>query len=289
MEKKKVALVLSSGGARGYAHIGAIEALSEQGYEITSVAGCSMGALIGGMYVAGKLPEGKERMLSLGMKEIFSLLDLSLSMNHLVKGEKVMEALKQIVPDVNIEDLPIPFCAVATDIKNREEVVFDRGSLYDAIRASISIPSFFRPLKSSDSILIDGGVVDPLPLNRVKRTAGDLLVAVNVSAPSSHEIETLRQQACQLRRKEGFILKRMMPHPLTVESNYFSLLSNTFSMMIEQNTTLSIRLTPPDILVNIPMNRFGGFDFNHAERIIRVGKNKTREAIADYRSLTGIE
>lgn len=285
--KKKVALVLSSGGARGYAHIGAIEELEEQGYEITSVAGASMGALIGGMYAAGKLQEVKEKMLSLGMKDMFALADMSLSMNHLVKGEKIMEVLKEIVPDVNMEDLSVPFCAIATDIKNREEVVLDKGSLYEAIRASISIPSFFKPMKSAGRVLIDGGVVNPLPLNRVRRTDGDLLVAVNVSAPSSHEIEVIRGQAYQLLRKSGrqSVLKRMIPRSPAVESNYFSLLSKTFSLMIEQNTVLALQVTPPDILVNIPMNRFGGFDYDRAEKIIRFGRNRMKEAIADYQGL----
>ncbi|MDO4165706.1 MAG: patatin-like phospholipase family protein [Bacteroides sp.] len=287
MRRKKVALVLSSGGARGYAHIGAIEELEEQGYEITSVAGASMGALVGGVYAAGKLPELKERMLALGMREIFSLVDMSLSLNHVVKGDKVMEELKQMVQDVRIEDLPVPFCAVATDIKNREEVVIETGSLYEAIRASISIPSFFRPMKDAERVLIDGGVVNPLPLNRVQRTEGDLLAAVNVSAPSSQEIEGIRSQAYQLSRRKGgnlAMLKRMMPARPSVESNYFSLLSKTFSLMIEQNTALALQITPPDLLVNIPMNRFGGFDYDRADKIIRFGKNKMREAINDWRS-----
>lgn len=287
MKKKKVALVLSSGGARGYVHIGAIEELEEQGYEITAVAGTSMGALIGGMYAAGKLEEVKEWMVSLSVREIFSLVDMSLSLNHLVKGEKVMEALKQIVPDVNIEDLPVPFCAVATDIKNHEEVVFDKGSLYEAIRASISIPSFFKPVISDGRVLIDGGVMNPLPLNRVRRTEGDILAAINVSAPSSHEIDEKRKQAYLINRenKGNFILKRMIPRMPAVESNYFSLLSKTFSCMIEQNTVLSLQLTPPDLLVNIPMNRFGGFDYNRADKMIRFGRTQTREAITDWQSL----
>lgn len=279
MEKKKVSLVLSSGGARGYAHIGAIEELEEQGYEIVSVAGTSMGALVGGMYAAGKLSEVSRWMQSLSLRQMFSLADFSLSLNHLVKGDKVMQALAQIVPDVNIKDLPIPFCAIASDVRNYQEVIFDKGSLYEAIRASISIPSFFRPVKKGGQILIDGGVVNPLPLNRVKRTDGDLLVAINVSAPSEHDIDELRSQAETLYKKEAPMLKRIIPASPPVESNYFSLLSKTFSLMIEQNTKLSLQLTPPDVLVNIPMNRFGGFDYDRAEKIIKFGKMRMREAL----------
>lgn len=284
-QKKQVALVLSSGGARGYAHIGAIEELEEEEYEITSIAGTSMGALIGGMYAAGKLPEVHQWLESLSKRQIFSLVDWSVSLNHVVKGDKVMDALKQLVPDVNIEDLPVSFRAVATDIKNHQEVVFEKGSLYEAIRASISIPSFFRPVKTDGHVLIDGGVMNPLPLNRVKRTDGDLLVAVNVSAPSDREIDELRNQAESLYKKEAPVLQRIIPSAPAVESNYFSLLSKTFSLMIEQNANLSLQLTPPDVLVNIPMNRFGGFDYDKVEKISKFGKARMKEALNDYRSL----
>ena len=138
---KKVALVLSSGAARGYAHIGAIEELLSRGYTITSVAGTSMGALIGGMFAAGGLESVKEWMFQIKKREVFSLTDITIALSGFVKGEKVMERMQNIVPDVNIEDLPIPFCAVATNLLNGSEVVFKEGSLYEAIRASISVPS----------------------------------------------------------------------------------------------------------------------------------------------------
>lgn len=158
MKKKNVALVLSSGGARGLAHIGAIEELERAHYAITSIAGCSMGALVGGMYAAGKLGEVKRWMMGLDRKQILSLVDFSFSLNHLVKGVKVIDALKQIVPDVNIEDLPIPYAAVATDWNSGREVVFRSGSLYEAIRSSISIPLFFNPVRKQDMLLVDGAL-----------------------------------------------------------------------------------------------------------------------------------
>ena len=138
---QKVALVLSSGGPRGFAYIGAIEELEHRGYEITSIAGTSIGSLVGGIYAAGKLEEVKEWLYDLDAWKVFSLMDLSLSLNHLVKGDKVIDALKEIVPDIDIENLKIPYCAVATDFYTGEEVVFKSGKLFQAIRASISIPS----------------------------------------------------------------------------------------------------------------------------------------------------
>ena len=176
-----VALVLSSGGARGLAHIGAIDELEHNGYRIRSIAGSSMGALIGGMYATGKLDDFKKWMMTIDKRKILSLIDLSLSISHIVKGDKIIDALKEIVPDVNIEDLPIEYKAIATDWENGREIVFTKGSLYEAIRASISIPLFFNPVWRDNMILVDGGIINPLPLKQGSEMEGELLVAVNVS------------------------------------------------------------------------------------------------------------
>lgn len=178
---KNVALVLSSGGARGFAYIGAIEELERRGYSITSVAGCSIGSLIGGVYASGKMPEFKEWLFSLDNKKVMSLLDVSISKSYLVKGDKLMESIMSVVPDVNIEDLRIPYTAVATDLYTGEEIVFTQGKLFEAIRASISIPTTFRPVKYGHRTLVDGGLVNTIPLNRVKRTKGDILIGFNVN------------------------------------------------------------------------------------------------------------
>ena len=190
MNGKDVALVLSSGGPRGWAYIGAIEELESRGYRIRSVAGTSIGSLIGGIYAAGKLHDLKEWLFGLDAWKVFSLMDISLSMNHLVKGDKVINALKEIVPDVNIEDLQIPYRAVAADLYTGEEVVFDRGPLFDAIRASISIPSLFRPVKYGFRTLVDGGIVNTMPISRVIRSEGDILVAFDVN---DIDVDSIRQ------------------------------------------------------------------------------------------------
>ena len=178
---KKVALVLSSGGARGFAYIGAIEELERRGYTITSVAGCSIGALIGGVYASGKMQEFKDWLFALDNKKVLSLLDVSISKSYLVKGDRLMNTIMEVVPDVNIEDLKIPYTAVATDLYTGEEIVFTKGKLFDAIRASISIPTTFRPVKYGHRTLVDGGLVNTIPLNRVSRTDGDILVGFNVN------------------------------------------------------------------------------------------------------------
>ena len=178
---KKVALALSSGGPRGFAYIGAIEVLQERGYRITSVAGSSAGALVGGIFAAGGLEPFKEWLYGLDPVQVVSLMDFSPSRNSLVKGDKVIRAIKERVPDVHIEDLPVPFAAVASDLFTGEEVVFREGPLFTAIRASISIPSMFRPVKWHGHTLVDGGLVNTFPLGLVERSEGDILVGFNVN------------------------------------------------------------------------------------------------------------
>ena len=283
--KKKIALVLSGGGARGLAHIGAIETLESHGYEITSIAGCSMGALIGGMYAAGKLPEVKDWVLALDRRKVLSLVDFSLSLTHLVKGDRVMEALKEIVPDINIEDLPIPYTAVATDWNSGKEVVFDHGSLYDAIRASISIPLFLNPVRREDMLLVDGGLVNSLPLNRVVRHSGDLLFGINVST-HDYQGELLMQQFVERKllskSMPAAVMNRIMKHFEGININYVTLLMRTIAIMLEQNTRQQILISRPDLVVQVPMKRYGVFDFDEAAAILQIGKHKTSRALRRF-------
>ena len=284
VKTKNVALALSSGGARGLAHIGAIEELEAQGYHISSIAGCSMGALIGGVYAAGKLNEFREWMKTIDRKKMLGLIDFSLSLNHLVKGTRIIEAIMEFVPDVNIEDLPIPYCAVATDLKAGREVMFRKGSLFKAIRASISLPSFYEPVKRNDMILIDGGIINPLPLNRVKRQAGDMLVGVDVSGHDykAQWDELQRLTAIQKHDKslKTKILDMLIPD--NIEFNYYTVLSRASSLMIRQNPILMTRLMNPDILIDIQMNRYGTFDFDKSEKLIAIGRQKAAAAIDRY-------
>ena len=169
MDKQKVALVLSMGGARGIAHIGVIEELLRHNFEITSIAGSSMGAMVGAMYASGKMEECKEWLYSWDKRKMWELADITLSRDGLVKGDRFIKELKHIIPDMNIEDLPVPYVAMATDIVRDQEVRFDRGSLHEAIRASISIPMLFRPLRKDGMVLIDGGILNPLDSGKKKK------------------------------------------------------------------------------------------------------------------------
>ena len=283
-ENRDVALVLSSGGARGLAHIGAIEMLEEQGYHITSIAGCSMGALVGGVYAAGKLHEFREWMKGIDRKKMLELTDFSLSLNHFVKGDRIIEAIMEFVPDIAIEDLPIPYCAVATDWVSGREVVFRTGSLFEAIRASISLPMFYKPVHRDGMILIDGGVVNPIPLNRVVRHKGDSLVGVDVSGYDYKAQEELKHELSERRKKDKslatMILDKLIPDNL--DFNYYTMLSRTSSLMIRQNSKLMVQLMNPDILVDIQMSRYSSFDYNKSEKLIAIGRQKTLKAIEKY-------
>ena len=284
---KDVALVLSSGGARGLAHIGAIEELEAQGYRITSIAGCSMGALVGGVYAAGKLKDFREWMKTIDRKKMLELTDFSLSLNHIVKGTRIIEAIMEFVPDMPIENMPIPYCAVATDLNSGHEVMFRRGSLFKAIRASISLPSFYEPVQIGNMTLIDGGVTNPLPLNRVARHKGDLLIGVDVSGHDyktqteiQHELAEKRKHSRSLSQQ---ILNRLLPDSL--DFNYYTMLSRASSLMIRQNSILMAKLMKPDVLVDIQMTRYGSFDYEKSEKIIAIGRQKTLQALNKYQKI----
>lgn len=290
IKTKDIALVLSSGGARGLAHIGAIEELESHGYHISSIAGCSMGALIGGVYAAGKLKEFREWMKTIDRKKMIELTDFSFSINHLAKGTRIIEAIMEFVPDIAIEDLPVPYCAVATDLKAGREVVFNKGSLFEAIRASISMPSFYKPVQRDGMVLIDGGILNPIPLNRVKRQKKDILVGIDVSGhdykaqwDEMHRLTEKHKHDTSLKSK---ILDMLIPD--NIEFNYYTMLSRTSSLMIRQNSILMAKLMKPDILVDIQMNRYGTFDFDKSEKLVAIGKQKTLHAIEKYESVKEI-
>lgn len=285
---KDIALVLSSGGARGLAHIGVIEELEAHGYHISSIAGCSMGALIGGVYAAGKLAEFREWMKTVDRKKMLELTDFSLSLNHFVKGKRIIEAIMEFVPDMPIENLPIPYSAVATDLKDGREVVFSKGSLFEAIRASISLPSFYEPVQRDGMILIDGGVINPIPLNRVSRKTGDILVGADVSGHDYksqwEEMRRLTEWQKKDKSLKARILDKLIPDNL--EFNYYTLLSRASSMMIRQNSILMTKLMNPDMLIDMQMSRYGGFDYDKSEKIIAIGRQKTAAAISKFEQNT---
>lgn len=255
---KTARLVLSSGGARGMAHIGVIEELLCRGYTITEVAGSSMGAVVGGMFCAGHLQTYKKWLLTLSKTAVLRLFDFTIKTGGFVKGEKIFNKLQSLTGDINIEDLPIPFTAVASDVKGRTDVYFRAGNLYHALRASVAMPGVFTPLVTAEHTLIDGGVLNPLPLNIIEKKPGDLVVAVNLNAPPAELKEQKKKNA------PGII----------------DLLNMSYDFTQGRLIELMIEKYQPDIVVNIPRNICSAFDFHKAEEMIDAGRNIFCEAAA---------
>lgn len=301
-----VALALGSGGARGLAHIGAIEELEQRDYHITSIAGTSMGAMIAGMYAAGRLGEAKEWFLGVTKRKMLALADFKLTTSSIVEGERVIEALKQVVPDVEMADLSIPTAMVAADIISGREVVFRSGPMFDAIRASISLPLFFRPVEHEGGLLIDGGILNPLPLDRLERTPNDLLVASDISAPAAMTTRPgldsivnigdlpvarrLGDLADKVKQIEQRIRRTQQPEEiepsadLTKSVNYLTLTDRISDMQIEQNTLLRLSLNRPDIHASMSQYAFPTTDYDRAAEIIEAGRRMMRLALDEYES-----
>ncbi len=289
---ENIALVLSGGGARGIAHIGVIEILEERGYKISSISGSSMGALVGGMYAAGKLDEFKEWMCSLDKMKVFSLVDFTFSSNGLVKGDKVLNAIKKFVPDINIEDLKIDFSATASDITNHKEIIYRTGSMYEAIRASIAIPTVLKPVIKDGSVIVDGGVMNNIPIENVKRKNGDLLVAVYVSAdipPVKLQIskkDEKQQKSVYLEKINEFYqqLYKVSPKSKKEKLGYFTLLEQTFNSAAMKLAQLTIEKGSPDILVNISRHTCGTYDFYKAAELVEIGRISAIKSLDEFES-----
>ena len=279
--KKDITLVLSGGGARGIAHIGVIEELLKLNVNIASISGTSMGALIGGIYAVGKLEEFKQWMLKVNRTKIFKLIDFSFSTQGLVKGERIFNEIKPFITDANIEDLPIKYTATAFDIVNGREVVFDKGSLFNAIRASISIPTIFTPLTIGDSVFIDGGVVNNIPINTAKRVQNDIVIAVNVNAGVTDDIVYFSELE-QLTKQNENTTKSI--YRINKNINYFFLVNNSLVTMTNHISNLILEKNPPDVLVEIPRNIAGIFEFYNAKSIINSGKEYFANSIPEIQS-----
>jgi NTE family protein len=290
-KKKTVSLVLSSGGARGLAHVGVIEELENRGYEIAEIAGCSAGALVGGMYAAGKMPEFKDWICNLDRLDVFSLMDFTFSSRGFIKGEKVYNALKKVVKDCQIEDLSIPFSCNAVDYKSGKEVIFREGSLYAAIRASGSIPSVFQPARHHRHEFIDGGVLNPVPISLISNLQDRTLVVVEVNGPDSHYIEppkndekgnrflTLPGWLKEYRNKMSsyFPEEEKVEKPSSLSS--LNLITRSFDLLQDRFCQLLIEKYPVDVMVRVSRKQAGTLEFHRAAEMIEIGRQKTKEAL----------
>lgn len=289
---KSIALVLSSGGARGYAHVGVIETLIKSGYSISSVTGCSMGAVVGGIFAAGGLGKFKQWACALERTDVFKLYDFVFSSQGLIRGERVFKQLESHIPDIDIEDLKIPFRAVATDLGSQKEVIFDSGSLYRALRASSAIPAVVKPALFDDLELLDGGILNPLPINLAPIKPGDIIVAVDVNSNIPHDTSNITKQELNDDYKFNLQLQKLAKnwfnkHNATKNGSkkklgFFDLMMKSIDMMQDRITQNTLLQNPPDILIEIPRTSCSTFDYFKASRLIDEGKTACEQAISQY-------
>ncbi|ULG70258.1 patatin-like phospholipase family protein [Marinobacterium sediminicola] len=286
---KTVSLVLGSGGARGLAHIGVIHWLEENGYRIQSISGCSMGALIGGIYAAGKLDQYEEWVRSVTRRDIMALLDLTWDKGGLVRGDKLIDTLIDLVGDVHLEDLPIHFTAVATDLHTQKEVWINTGKLFDAIRASIAIPLLFTPFKYKGHVLVDGGVLNPVPIAPAFHDDTDLTLAVNLNAPVSEKAvldevpaEAEEASASPIRDRINRFIQRWQQN--MVDSRHgdwgaYEVAIQAFDTMQSSIARQKLAVYPPDKVIEVPRNACQLLEFNRAAEMIDLGYRMAEELL----------
>lgn len=289
---KKVSLVLGSGGARGYAHIGAIEEIVKRGYKITAISGSSMGALIGGLYACGKLDEYKNWVLTLDFLDVIKLLDISFAPSGLIKGDRVFEKLESMIGDILIEDLDVDFTAVATDLLKQKEVWFQKGKLIDAIRASIAIPTFFTPKKIDNRVFVDGGIVNPLPIAPVMSEICDLTIAINLNSniKMKKRVKLTKKEKEEKERAKNFFEKLLenaekkfeIIGKKEEELNYLSIISRSIDTMQNILSNYKIAGYRPDILIEIPKDSAMFYEFHRAKELIKLGKEVAKERLLEF-------
>lgn len=298
----KVGLALGSGSARGWSHIGVIRALTEAGVQVDCVSGTSIGALVGAVYAAGKLDVLEAWALQLEWKQILSFMDVVLPKSGLIDGRKVADLVRQHVPVENIEKLPIPFGAVATDLRMGQEVVLRKGDIIEAVRASISLPGIFTPVEKDHAFLIDGGLVNPLPVSAARDMGADFVIAVDLnsdimprkrSRPSTAGIRRGlgvgedHPLALSLREKISALdLSVVMQIRTWLERDpspdIFEVLLTSIRIMQTQITRSNLKSDPPDLLIQPNLGHINLMEFHRAEEAIAEGYRVAKRQLADW-------
>lgn len=304
---KKLGLVLGSGSAKGLSHIGVIKLLEEMDIKIDYIAGSSIGAMIGGAYAAGiSVSEIEDIALKTDLASSVKYFLPTVSKSGLISGVKVTEFLKDVVGDINIEDLKIPFTATATDIFTGQEIIFNKGNLVEAIRASISVPIIFQPVIHNDQILVDGGLANPLPINVACKMGADFIIAVNVM-PSLNKAKPDRKKGYNIpwisaitsgmkstmrKRLEFLNIDYKLIRKLSSNKGKYNVpglkkvLNQSVYITQRKLALLSIELYKPDILIEPDIPFAGFFDFYKAKEIIDIGYKAAQKAFYENNLLT---
>jgi NTE family protein len=296
-ERETISLALGSGGARGLAHIGIIESLTARGYRIASISGASMGALVGGIYAAGELDAYKRWVCALNLGDVLRFVDFAFSGAGLLKGDRIIETLRSMVGDHAIEDLPISYTAVATDIDRQREVWISQGPLFDAIRASIAVPGVFTPHRYRGLTLVDGGLLNPVPIAPTFRDFTDLTVAVNLNAETSAAtgVERIQESAAAAKTHEdppvdlGY-QERIRQFFDTIgetlagrddeQLGVFDLTLRSFETMQNAIAALKLAAYRPDVVIEVPRDACAAHEFHRARELIELGHRLAEEAMA---------
>ncbi|MDX1570384.1 MAG: patatin-like phospholipase family protein [Xanthomonadales bacterium] len=284
-----IALVLGSGAARGMAHIGVIDWLNEHDIRIESIAGCSIGAVVGGIYAAGALDDYRNWVCALDEIDVIRMLDFSFDARGLVKGEKILETLRELTGDKVIEDLPIRFTAVASDIEREEEIWLTEGSLFDAIRASFAIPTVFKPHPYRNRLLFDGGLLNPLPIAPTFGDPVDYRVAVNLNGPPSADWDKPVEHREKGDDEDGYrqriadFISRLglSDKPRRSDGNLVDIALASLDTMQGSITRMKLAAYPPDCTISIPRNRCRAHEFYRAEELIEFGYETAERQLSD--------
>jgi NTE family protein len=308
--KHKVGLALGSGGSKGIAHIAVIEHLQSMGIPIDMIAGSSIGAIVGALHCCGSLERFKEDLLNAKVREMISLVDLVFPRSGFIQGNDFVEFMKKYIPaDARIEDLDTPLCIVATDYNDGKAVLFQSGNVLQAMRASMSIPGVFIPLKSGETYLIDGGVANPLPVNIVKKMGANLTIAVNLPPTLKHRFRSPLKEAATKGHKDidpatvqimnadhnleksskengrswletfhGWLKREKKKDEKEEYPGIFEVITQSIDIMEYVNTTLMLKYNSPTVLIEPAVLDFKTLDFTKAEEIMKRGEEACQKA-----------
>lgn len=291
MQKKTVSLVLGSGAARGHAHIGVINAVLEKGYEIVSISGCSIGAIIGGIYLQGKLKEYQVWAEALDKFNVLKLLDMAVLRGGYISGDRYFQFIESLIGDADIEELHLPYTAIGVDILSQKEFWFQKGSLMRAMRASSAVPSIVTPIQINGRVYVDGGVLNPLPIIPTVSAGADYIIAVDLNGPAQELSE------------EDFIKRDDEPEWWSNVKSFFGKGKDTdsipekrydpqswgriqtinmmFETMQESLTQYKIAGYPPDVLISIPKDTCSFYEFWRSKELIDFGYDVARKALEE--------
>lgn len=313
MSRPRIGLALGSGAARGMAHIGVIRALAEVGIKPDVICGSSIGAIVGASYAIGKFEALEDWVQTITWREIVNLLDIRFSGGGLVEGERLMTFLSGLYGDMAIESLARPFVAVATDFHSGREIWLKEGSLNEAVRASIALPGLFNPVKLGERWLVDGGLVNPVPVSPCRALGAEIVVAVNLNGDLVHKrsiggpeipAEPAAQQ--QPRQQPPELLERLMSDIPSViregagaiaerilgaeadNPKYFDVIFGSINIMQDHITRSRMAGDPPDVMLTPRLNEIGLLEFNHADRAIEEGRRSVLRMLPALKDALGV-